>query len=112
MFRRVWKGATCILFRADGLGARIGFPWSVRREQVVRQEAKHRGIETALELRGVRGRRAVEYRIVVLLMFDQSVQEEYLQKGAVWCQKRMLINHGKLRPPGSPLVATTDLAKV
>ena len=72
----MWKGATCILFRADGLGARIGFPWSARREQVVRHEEKHRDIETALELRGVRGRRAVEYRIVVLLMLDQSFQEE------------------------------------
>ena len=84
----------------------------MRREQVVRQEEKHRSIETALELRGVRGRRAVEYRIVVLHMFDQSVQEDYLQKGAVWRQKRMFINRGKLRPPGSPLVATTDIAKV
>jgi hypothetical protein len=45
--------------------------------------SRHRDIETALELRGVRGRRAVQNCITVLLAFDQTVQEEYLQKGAV-----------------------------
>ena len=40
MFRR-WKGETCILFRADGLGARISFPWPARREE----DDRKKGIE-------------------------------------------------------------------